>query len=606
MRKKYLLTLLLAFFSYLSALAAVSIEEAKAKVKDYVENTLKLQSYGLLYAKTASTKIALMSDIEEISAPSNNWAFFVDKNPGQDWAHPCAYVFVSKSNGAISVKNSTLPPKNRAEWDAVNPQSTLKKAVKINSSDAVNPSGLINSGLFPNKNKTANNCYAVIISGGADKYNNYPRYWNNCSMVYQMLRNIYGYKRENIYTLIADGTDSAPDINLGSYDYPNVSLSSPLDLDGDGNDDINYAATKSNIATVFNTLRNKMTSSDELFIYTTDHGSSNGSICLWNERMIPTEFAAEVNKVDFVKNINIVMVQCYSGAHIPALTKAKRTIITAANSSESAWSTGGISGYGFFSRCWVEAMSGYNVSNGSTINADTDGDNAISMLESYKYAVSHDKAAVEGCWTTENGVQVLKYEHPQYWSNSCLGERQYLSGLLVDTKTLCCTLSSNALRKATSRITSTTKITRAKVDYQTYGNIILKSGFKVSDGAKFKGTILACRSSNTNSSLRSADIFDDFDYEEFEIDPEITEIDDAVSEVGGIEIYPNPTDGLLYINSSSTINKVIVADMTGKIIMDVNGGSDKVELDLSSNPKGIYVLKVISEDDSTVEKIVLE
>jgi hypothetical protein len=134
----------------------------------------------------------------------------------------------------------------------------------------------------------------------------------------------------------------------------------------------------------------------------------------------------------------------------------------------------------------------------------------------------------------------------------------------------------------------------------------LKSGFKVSDGAKFKGTILACRSSNTNSSLRSADIFDDFDYEEFEIDPEITEIDDAVSEVGGIEIYPNPTDGLLYINSSSTINKVIVADMTGKIIMDVNGGSDKVELDLSSNPKGIYVLKVISEDDSTVEKIVLE
>ena len=606
MRKKYLITLLLAFFSYLSAMAAVSLEEAKAKVKDYVESTLNLNSYGLLYAKNTSTKITLMSNVEEISAPSNSWAFFVDKNPGQDWAHPCAYIFVSKSNGAISVKNSTLPPMNRSEWDAVNPKVAPKKLSKEATSDAVNPSGLINSGLFPNKNKTASNCYAVIISGGADKYNNYPRYWNNCSMVYQMLRNIYGYKRENIYTLIADGTNSAPDINLGSYEYPDVSLSSPLDLDGDGNNDINYAATKSDIATVFNTLRNKMTSSDELLIYTTDHGSSNGAICLWNERMIPAEFAEEVNKVDFVKNINIVMVQCYSGAHISALSKAKRTIITAANSSESAWSTGGISGYGYFSRCWVEAMSGYNVTTGATINADGDGDNAISMLESYKYAVSHDKAAVDGCWTTENGVQVLKYEHPQYWSNSCLGERQYLSGLLVDTKTLCCTLSSNALRKATSRITSTTKITRAKVDYQTYGNIILKSGFKVSDGAKFKGTILACRSSNTNSSLRSADIYEDFDIEEFEIDPEITEIENASSEVGGIEIYPNPTDGLLYINSSSTINKVIVADMTGKVIMDVNGGSDKVELDLSSNAKGIYVLKVISEDDTLVEKIVLE
>ena len=305
MRKKYLITLLLAFFSYLSAMAAVSLEEAKAKVKDYVESTLNLNSYGLLYAKNTSTKITLMSNVEEISAPSNSWAFFVDKNPGQDWAHPCAYIFVSKSNGAISVKNSTLPPMNRSEWDAVNPKVAPKKLSKEATSDAVNPSGLINSGLFPNKNKTASNCYAVIISGGADKYNNYPRYWNNCSMVYQMLRNIYGYKRENIYTLIADGTNSAPDINLGSYDYPDVSLSSPLDLDGDGKKDINYAATKSDIATVFNTLRNKMTSSDELLIYTTDHGSSNGSICLWNERMTPTEFAAEVNKVDFVKYIEL-------------------------------------------------------------------------------------------------------------------------------------------------------------------------------------------------------------------------------------------------------------------------------------------------------------
>lgn len=427
-----------------------------------------------------------------------------------------------------------------------------------------------------------------------------------------MLRNIYGYKRENIYTLIADGTDSAPDINLGSYDYPDVSLSSPLDLDGDGNDDINYAATKSDIATVFNTLRNKMTSSDELFIYTTDHGSSNGSICLWNERMLPTEFAAEVDKVDFVKNINIVMVQCYSGAHIPALTKAKRTIITAANNSESAWSTTGISGYGYFSKCWVEAMSGYNVSNGSTINADTDGDNAISMLESYKYAVSHDKAAVEGCWTKENGVQVLKYEHPQYCSNSCLGERQYLSGLLVDTKTLCCTLSGNALRKATSRITSTTKITKAKVDYQTYGNIILKSGFKVSDGAKFKGTILACRSSNTSSTLRSADIFEEFDNEEFEFDPEITEIseitdiDDAISEIDGFEIFPNPTDGLLYIRANSTINKVVVSDATGKIIMDVNGDSEEIEIDLSSNAQGLYLVNVITDSESYIQKVVLK
>ena len=136
------------------------------------------------------TKITLLSDFESVSVPSNSWAVFVDKVPGQDWAHPCADIFVSKSNGTIKVKNAQFPPKDRSKWDIVNSQNMPNVA-----SDAVNPSGLINSELFPNKNKVANKCYAVIISGGADKYNNYPRYWNNSSMVYQMLRNIYGYKR---------------------------------------------------------------------------------------------------------------------------------------------------------------------------------------------------------------------------------------------------------------------------------------------------------------------------------------------------------------------------------------------------------------------------
>ncbi|MCR5247746.1 MAG: T9SS type A sorting domain-containing protein [Paludibacteraceae bacterium] len=580
--------MLLAFISYMSAMAAVSLDNAKAKVKNYVENTLKLDSYGLLYAKNSMTKITLLSDFESVSVPSNSWAFFVDKVPGQDWAHPCAYIFVSKSNGTINVKNAQFPPKDRSKWDIVNSQNMPNVA-----SDAVNPSGLINSELFPNKNKVANKCYAVIISGGADKYNNYPRYWNNCSMVYQMLRNIYGYKRENIYTLIADGKDSAPDINLGTYYSPNVSLSSPLDLDGDGNNDINYSATKSNIATVFNTLKNKMTASDELFIYTTDHGASDGSICLWNQRMSPSEFAAEVNKVDFVKNINIVMVQCFSGAHIPALSKTKRTIITAANSTESAWSAGGISGYGYFSKCWVEAMAGYSVSSSSTINADTDEDKSISMLESYQYALAHDVMATSGS------------EHPQYWSDGCLGERYYLDGPLAETENLCCTLSSSVIRKAHVSITSTTKISNANVQYQSYGRILLKNGFKVSKNANFKAKILACNSFNTDN-LRSINIPENYD-DEYEFDPEITDLEDVVSEDETIEIYPNPTNGIVYIKASEeTINSITVSNMTGKVLVEKAINADQAEIDLSSYNKGIYLVKVVTENDSYIEKVVLK
>ena len=583
MLNKGIVTLFFVLFSFLSSFAATSLEQAKTKVKNYVTNTLKLKEYRVMYNSSSSSSILLMFDKKSVSVPSDSWMFFIDDMPDQDWAHDCHYAFVSKSTGTLSVSKNILPPSSFNGW--------VEFFTKIENgdsdlSDGVHPN-LIDWNLYPNRLGSASSrCHAILISGGWNASNNHQRYWNNCSMVYQMLTKCYGFSTSNINVLMSDGTNPGADLRLSNGSY----INSPLDLDGNGRNDIQYPAKKSYITHVFDSLKVKLTSSDELFIYVTDHGDSDGSICLWGESITPAQFAVEVDKVGFLKSIYVVMVQCYSGAHIPTLKKANRTIITACRHDETAKST---INYSKFGRRWVEAVAEYDAITGNSCNPDRDNDYKVSMLESFKYAYSFKNTDAFN-------------SDPQYWSDVCFGEKQYMDGLLVDTKTLCCTLSSDALRKANSRITSTTKISNAKVNYQTYGNIILKSGFKVSNGAKFKGTILACNSSNSNASLRSADIFEEFDNEEFEIDPGITEIENEVSEVGGIEIYPNPTDGLLYINSSSTINKVIVADMTGKVIMDVNGGSDKVELDLSSNAKGIYVLKVISEDDNYVEKIVLE
>ena len=62
---------------------------------------------------------------------------------------------------------------------------------------------------------------------------------------------------------MSDGTSPNKDRRLlnGTYD------SSPLDLDGDGNDDIQYAATKDNLKTVFNRLSSILTEDDNLFIF---------------------------------------------------------------------------------------------------------------------------------------------------------------------------------------------------------------------------------------------------------------------------------------------------------------------------------------------------
>ena len=174
-------------------------------------------------------------------------------------------------------------------------------------------------------------CYAVIISGGWNKDNNYPRYWNDCQYIYQRLTKTLGYNENNIYCLVSDGTSTAGDIPVGAHTYAN----SPLDFDNDGDNDIQYSATKQNITKVFNLLKSKNSSVKHLLLFVTDHGSPGGRICLWNEtELTAAELKAELNKLPNVK-MDIVMGQCYSGAFISPLSANSCSISIALNSSKT-------------------------------------------------------------------------------------------------------------------------------------------------------------------------------------------------------------------------------------------------------------------------------
>lgn len=103
--------------------------------------------------------------------------------------------------------------------------------------------------------QSANHTQAIILSGGYNMANNYQRYWNDCSFIYQTLTKRYCIPKENISVLMSDGTDPAPDMRItNTYRYK----SQPLDLDGDGLDDIQYAATRENVQAVLNGLLPKM------------------------------------------------------------------------------------------------------------------------------------------------------------------------------------------------------------------------------------------------------------------------------------------------------------------------------------------------------------
>lgn len=241
--------------------------------------------------------------------------------------------------------------------------------------------------------------YAVIISGGADMYNNHKRYWNNCQYLYKRLTQDLGYDKSHIYCLVADGTNPAADMRYKANSY----MSSPLDFDNDGTNDIKYAATKSDISRVFNELKSKSSSIDHLLVFVTDHGSSDGKICLWNnQRMSPAELNAELNKLPY-KKMDIVLGQCFSGAFVNPLTVAKdRTVATACNANESAISQGEFT-YGYFLRAWTDAFDP-----AKKTAVDSNGDSKVSLREAFYYAKANDYAASMG------------WEHPQYKSSQTL------------------------------------------------------------------------------------------------------------------------------------------------------------------------------------------
>ena len=112
--------------------------------------------------------------------------------------------------------------------------------------------------------------HAVIVNGGRNKLTNHERYWNDCSFLYRTLRHTYHIPQRNITVLMSDGGDTADDmIRADGWGF----RSSPTDLDGDGQPDVNYSAKREILVSVLYDLSKKLTTNDHLFLFFVDHGS---------------------------------------------------------------------------------------------------------------------------------------------------------------------------------------------------------------------------------------------------------------------------------------------------------------------------------------------
>jgi len=78
-----------------------------------------------------------------------------------------------------------------------------------------------------------------------------------------------------------------------------------------------------------------------------------------------------------------------------------------------------------------------------------------------------------------------------------------------------------------------------------------------------------------------------------------------VSALGGVNVSPNPTSGMLTIEFNSNISKTVsVLDVTGRVVMTTNGSDSVVALDLANLAAGVYYVKMQTATATEVVKVV--
>jgi hypothetical protein len=121
----------------------------------------------------------------------------------------------------------------------------------------------------------------------------------------------------------------------------------------------------------------------------TDTFSIDETLCLWGEQMTDDEFAADVNKITKYSKMIIQMEQCFSGGFVSDLAGPNRVIMSACGDTECSWAKAPTYEWNEFTFAYLGAWTGTTPA-GSTVDADTNGDNSTSMMECFNFARAND------------------------------------------------------------------------------------------------------------------------------------------------------------------------------------------------------------------------
>jgi len=142
--------------------------------------------------------------------------------------------------------------------------------------------------------------------------------------------------------------------------------------------------------------------------------------------------------------------------------------------------------------------------------------------------------------------------------------------------------------------------------------------YRNSNGANYPYTLsnllsITRSSASGNNALNYYYFFYDWEVKELDCRSARTPVDGVVQFATGISnvenhlisVYPNPAKNILNVNIGDTPSNIIINDVNGKLVYNSSNQSGLVELKVNNWSNGIYFIKVVNENETFVDRLMI-
>lgn len=129
--------------------------------------------------------------------------------------------------------------------------------------------------------------------------------------------------------------------------------------------------------------------------------------------------------------------------------------------------------------------------------------------------------------------------------------------------------------------------------------IVMKPVSQINSGAQFLARIENCNGTSNAKMMNPVTNSENFEPISFSENNELSD-----TEILGLKIYPNPSDGLLNISNTAVIDNITITDMNGRVVKNIALEAREGQINISDLSQGIYILNITSDGKSFTKKIV--